>query len=88
MSIEQNKLVYDHILVRFGELSTKGKNKKDFIKKLQINVKNALRSFEKLSYERTHDRLYIMLHGEDPQAVATLQGVWNFFFFFCFTCRQ
>ena len=70
MSIEQNKLVYDHILVRFGELSTKGKNKKDFIKKLQINVKNALRSFEKLSYERTHDRLYIMLHGEDPQAVA------------------
>lgn len=70
MSIEQNKLVYDHILVRFGELSTKGKNKKDFIKKLQINVKNALRSFERLSYERTHDRLYIMLHGEDPQAVA------------------
>lgn len=25
MTIEQNKLTYDHILVRFGELSTKEK---------------------------------------------------------------
>ena len=23
-------LLYDHIIVRYGELSTKGKNKKDF----------------------------------------------------------
>ena len=45
MTIEQNKLTYDHILVRFGELSTKGKNRKDFIKRLLTNVKNALRDF-------------------------------------------
>lgn len=43
MITEQNKVVYDHILVRYGELSTKGKNKKDFISKLLGNVKNALR---------------------------------------------
>ena len=60
MTIEQNKIVYDHILVRFGELSTKGKNRKDFIKKLLINVRNALRDFDALSYERTHDRMYII----------------------------
>lgn len=71
MTIEQNKIVYNHILVRFGELSTKGKNKKDFIKRLLINVKNALREFEGLQYERTHDRLYILLNGEDPMAVST-----------------
>ena len=70
MTMEQNKIIYDHILVRFGELSTKGKNKKDFIKRLLINVKNALRAFDKLSYERTHDRLYIMLNNEDPNEVA------------------
>ncbi|MEF2915146.1 MAG: tRNA uracil 4-sulfurtransferase ThiI [Longicatena caecimuris] len=70
MTIEQNKLSYDHILVRFGELSTKGKNRKDFIKRLLTNVKNALRDFNELTYERTHDRMYIMLNGEDHEAVA------------------
>lgn len=76
--MEQNKLVYDHILVRFGELSTKGKNKKDFIKKLLHNMKNALREFETLSYERTHERIYIMLNGEDPYKVSErLQNVFG-----------
>ena len=70
MTIEQNKIEYDHILVRFGELSTKGKNKKDFIKRLLLNVKNALRAYDKLEYERTHDRMYILLNGEDPEAVS------------------
>ena len=78
MTIEQNKLVYNHILVRFGELSTKGKNKKDFIKKLLINVKNALRDYDKLTYERTHDRMYIMLNGEDAHEVSVhLQKVFG-----------
>ncbi len=71
MNIEQNnELIYDHILVRFGELSTKGKNKKDFIKRLLTNVKNALSAYPNLQYERTHDRLYILLNGEDAQAVS------------------
>lgn len=71
-------IAYNHILVRYGELSTKGKNKKDFIKRLLHNVKNALRSFEKLTYERTHDRLYILLNGEDGTAVSeVLQHVFG-----------
>lgn len=82
-----NKIVYNHILVRFGELSTKGKNKKDFIKRLLTNVKNALRAYQALSYERTHDRLYIMLNGEDAHAVAeVLQhvfGISSFSFAIC-----
>ena len=35
-------LNYDSILIRFGELSTKGKNKKDFVVQLYKNVKTAL----------------------------------------------
>lgn len=69
MSIEHN-IVYDHILVRYGELSTKGKNRKDFISRLLGNVKNALRAFDRLTYEKTYDRLYIMLHGENAEAVC------------------
>lgn len=82
MTLKQDKLVYDHILVRYGELSTKGKNRKDFIKKLLHNVKNALRAFDKLSYEKTHDRMYIMLNGEDHEkvgeALAKVFGISSF----------
>lgn len=87
MTIEQTNIVYNHILVRFGELSTKGKNKKDFIKRLLVNVKNALRAYPALTYERTHDRLYIMLNGEDAHAVAKILqhvfGISSFSFAIC-----
>ena len=66
---DKDNLVYDHILIRYGELSTKGKNRKDFIKKLFTNVKNALSGFPALTLEKTHDRMYINLNGEDPFAV-------------------
>lgn len=73
MNIEPSKtIVYNHILVRFGELSTKGKNKKDFIKQLAVNIKNALSAYPQLEYERTHDRLYILLNGADGNDVCEI----------------
>lgn len=63
---------YEYILVRYGELSTKGKNKKDFIRLLVKNVKNALSSFPDLTYQQTHDRLYIHLNGEDYDQIEGL----------------
>ena len=33
------------ILIRYGELSTKGKNRKDFISRLTQNVRNALSDY-------------------------------------------
>lgn len=61
---------YNHILVRFGELTTKGKNRKTFIQKLFQNTKEALKQFDRLTYELTYDRLYILLNGEDQKAVT------------------
>ena len=42
---------YDHILIRYGELSLKGKNRNSFIKQLYHNVKKALANFPTLEYE-------------------------------------
>lgn len=70
MNTKQDNIVYDHILIRYGELSTKGKNKKDFINRLYHNLKNALRSFENITLEKTHDRMYVILHGEDPTPIC------------------
>ncbi|HQB32843.1 MAG TPA: tRNA uracil 4-sulfurtransferase ThiI [Erysipelotrichaceae bacterium] len=60
------KLVYEYILIRYGELTTKGKNKKDFIKRLADNMKLALSDFPALVFERTRDHIYIHLNGTDP----------------------
>lgn len=64
------KLTYDHILVRYGELSTKGKNRKDFINRLLNNIKKTLNDFPALTYEKLYDRIFIKLNGSDHEAVC------------------
>ena len=54
---------YDHIMVRFGELNTKGKNKKEFIKTLAVNIHNALKDFDNLSFETRYDHIYVGLNN-------------------------
>ena len=60
---------YDTVLIRYGELTTKGKNRKDFIRKLDNNIRGILRGFDGLEYRRTYDRFYIKLNGADADAV-------------------
>ena len=45
------------IMARYGELSTKGKNKKDFIRLLGQNVKNAFKKFKNVVVEVKHDHI-------------------------------
>lgn len=61
---------YDTVLIRYGELSTKGKNRKDFIRRLDRNIRYMLRDFKDLQYKRTYDRIYIKLQDEDPELIA------------------
>ena len=60
---------YDTVLIRFGELSTKGKNRKDFINRLYQNTKYMLRDIPGLEYRKTYDRIYIRLNGADPAVI-------------------
>ncbi len=66
--------MYDTVLIRYGELSTKGKNKKDFIRRLDSNIRWILRDHEGLEYRRTHDRIYIKLNGEDHEDIREKLG--------------
>lgn len=61
---------YDTVLIRYGELSTKGKNRKDFITRLFHNVKYAFRDYPNLTYQKTHDRIYIKLTDEDTDEIS------------------
>ena len=58
------------IMVRYGELSTKGKNKGDFIRLLGTNIRHALKKFKNLRFEVKHDHTYIHLNGETYRSVA------------------
>ncbi len=65
-------LQYEYILIRFGELSTKGKNKKDFIRRLAVNMQRALQAYPELTFERTRDHIYVHLNGTDYRPVADI----------------
>ena len=60
---------YDYIMVRFGELSTKGKNKKEFIKVLANNIRFALSDFNGVEIISQFDHIYVKLNENEPQKV-------------------
>ncbi|WP_102026769.1 tRNA uracil 4-sulfurtransferase ThiI [Salirhabdus sp. Marseille-P4669] len=60
---------YDHILVRYGEISLKGKNRKHFINQLKSNLKQKLAEFPNVHIIRGRDRMLIKLNGEDYEKV-------------------
>lgn len=59
-------------MVRFGELSTKGKNKKDFINMLAKNIKHALKNFSSLSFDTLYDHIYVNLNGTNPDEILNI----------------
>ena len=67
---------YDHIMVRFGELGTKGKNKKDFIRLLGQNIRRRLIDYPELKTEVRYDHIYVALNGHDAlEVIEMLQDV-------------
>lgn len=73
---------YDHIVVRYGELSTKGKNRKDFTKALTNNIKKRLRAYLGLTYRTLHDGLYIELNDENYELIKEdLKQVFGYAYF-------
>lgn len=73
---------YDHILIRFGEITTKGRNRSRFINKLTKNIQAKLTKYEKLRFEKTRERIYIKLNG-DPheeimESLKTIIGIQSF----------
>ena len=55
---------YDHLLVRYGELTLKGTNRKMFINQLKDNVKRALIPLSGYHVKGKRDRMYIELSPE------------------------
>lgn len=75
-------MLYNEVMIRYGELSTKGKNKKAFINRLAQNVKAALHDFEEIKIHADRDRMHLILNGADSDVVMErltfIFGIQNF----------
>jgi thiamine biosynthesis protein ThiI len=60
----------EYIIVRYGELSTKGKNRKDFVARLIERIRQRLSGYPKLKIRYDYNRIYILLNGENEDNVA------------------
>lgn len=73
---------YDHILIRYGEMSTKGRNRKQFVQKLSSNILDKVKDFPKVGIEKSRDRMFIKLNGEPPEPIIEkLQRVFGIYSF-------
>ncbi|MBA4537685.1 tRNA 4-thiouridine(8) synthase ThiI [Bacillus aquiflavi] len=69
---------YDRILIRYGELSLKKRNRQKFINQLRHNVKNVLADFPTVKVEANRERMYVLLNNENGEAVVNkLKGVFG-----------
>ena len=62
---------YNYLMVRFGELSTKGKNKKDFIRVLSKNIKNAIDGFDCEIITR-YDHIYVSVNDSNINEIISI----------------
>lgn len=67
---------YNVVIVRFGEMSTKGKNKRDFVFKLAHSIRLALRDYED-DYEMIirHDHIYLNIKNPIYNLVEILKDI-------------
>jgi thiamine biosynthesis protein ThiI len=60
---------YDQILIRYGEITTKSKNRKKFIDALKENVLHKLKDFPAIKIDSQRDRMFIKLNGENHHEI-------------------
>jgi thiamine biosynthesis protein ThiI len=55
-------MIYDRVLIRYGELSTKGRNRNVFVTKLKKNIKDIMKNEGNIQIQAGRDRMYLLLN--------------------------
>ncbi|MEK4565915.1 tRNA uracil 4-sulfurtransferase ThiI [Alkalihalobacillus sp. FSL R5-0424] len=63
---------YDHILIRYGELALKGKNRVAFEKQLLSNIRHVLKPIQGIKVKRTFGRIIVELNEAEPAPIVEL----------------
>ncbi len=62
-------MIWKEILIRYGEISTKGRNKVDFINRLRDNVRYSFHDILPLKIRAERDRMFIEIENEEKMIV-------------------
>ena len=72
----------DHILIRYGELSLKKTNRRQFVTKVTNHIKRSLSEFKDLAYESRGMRFYVILNNTPSEPIIEklqkIPGVYSF----------
>ncbi|WP_053375470.1 tRNA uracil 4-sulfurtransferase ThiI [Paenibacillus sp. FJAT-27812] len=63
-------MLYDQIVLRYGDLMVKGRNRNKFEKRMLDQVKQALLPYEHITYFKSFGRLFVKLNGHPYGPVA------------------
>ncbi|NLK08414.1 MAG: tRNA 4-thiouridine(8) synthase ThiI [Firmicutes bacterium] len=69
--------MYELLLIRYGEIGTKGKNRHMFEQRLRANMEKALQGLDVAGVERAHTRFYVELNQDARDIIARLQKVFG-----------
>lgn len=58
-------MIWKEIFIRYGELTTKGRNRRDFINRLQSNIKRVFHDISPLTIRSERDRMHIDIENEE-----------------------
>ncbi|WP_210468567.1 tRNA uracil 4-sulfurtransferase ThiI [Sporosarcina sp. 6E9] len=61
---------WNELLIRYGELSLKGRNRKYFIRKLKNNIETALSDLSSFEIKSERDRMFLYADGQDDMEEA------------------
>lgn len=72
----------DHILIRYGELSLKKTNRRQFVTKITNHIQRALKEYKALEFESRGMRFYIHLHQTPSKEIISIlekiPGIYSF----------
>jgi tRNA uracil 4-sulfurtransferase len=75
-------MLYDCILIRYGEFVLKGDNQKQFTKRIKEHIKKKLVAYPSLKYKSAGLRFYIMIEQENIdeiiQSLKEIPGIYSF----------
>ncbi|MCH3976165.1 MAG: tRNA 4-thiouridine(8) synthase ThiI [Bacilli bacterium] len=71
-----NSNLFHRLMIHYGELSTKGRNRDQFIRRLEHNIRHALKDFSISKITSSHDHIYIdFVKEEGDKIIKRLQDV-------------
>lgn len=69
---------YDRILIRYGEISTKGRNRNKFVEKLKRSIQRAIVDFPNAKVQGKRERMHIVLNGDNgDEIIQRIKGIFG-----------